>query len=144
MMGEIKAICISERRGTAKYEIEEAEIIEDYGIKGDAHAGKWHRQISILSYDSVELFKRKAAFVRNGGFGENILVEGYDLKNFPIGTHFRCGNVLLELTQIGKKCHTQCEISKEAGMCIMPTEGIFTKVLKGGMIRKGDIMIVEK
>ena len=140
MKGEIKAICISKERGTAKYEIPEAVLKEEWGIEGDAHAGNWHRQVSLLSYDAVEDFKSRGASVENGAFGENLLVEGYDLKTLPIGTRFCCGEVLLELTQIGKQCHSHCEIYKQVGDCIMPREGVFTRVLKGGILKKGDIL----
>ncbi len=144
MKGEIKAICISEKRGTAKHEVKEALLKENWGIEGDAHAGKWHRQVSLLSYDEVEAFRARGAKVENGAFGENILVEGYDLKTLPIGTLFSCGEVLLRLTQIGKQCHSHCEIYKQVGDCIMPREGVFTEVLRGGTLKTGDILVVEK
>lgn len=144
MKGEIKAICISEKRGTAKHEVKEALLKENWGIEGDAHAGKWHRQVSLLSYDEVEAFRARGADVENGAFGENILVEGYDLKTLPIGTLFSCGEVLLRLTQIGKQCHSHCEIYKQVGDCIMPREGVFTEVLRGGTLKTGDILVVEK
>ena len=127
-MGEIKAICISEKRGTQKKEISQAQIITDWGIEGDAHAGKWHRQISLLSMEKIEDFKRKGAEVDFGAFGENLIVEGYDLRLLPVGTRFQIGNVVLELTQIGKECHSHCEIYKKMGDCIMPREGVFTRV----------------
>ncbi|MBR6328544.1 MAG: MOSC domain-containing protein [Lachnospiraceae bacterium] len=144
MKGEIKAICISEKRGTAKHEVKEALLKENWGIEGDAHAGKWHRQVSLLSFDEVEAFRARGAKVENGAFGENILVEGYDLKTLPIGTLFSCGEVLLRLTQIGKQCHSHCEIYKQVGDCIMPREGVFTEVLRGGTLKTGDILVVEK
>lgn len=145
-MGVIKAICISDKKGTQKYEIPEATLIEDFGIEGDAHAGKWHRQVSLLGYEKIENFKAKgreagseiAAGIQNGAFGENIIIEGFDLRNMPVGTKFEIGDVLLELTQIGKECHSHCAIYHAVGDCIMPREGVFTKVLKGGVIRKGD------
>ena len=143
-MGEIKAICISEKRGTQKKEISQAQIITDWGIEGDAHAGKWHRQISLLSMEKIEDFKRKGAEVDFGAFGENLIVEGYDLRLLPVGTRFQIGNVVLELTQIGKECHSHCEIYKKMGDCIMPREGVFTKVIHGGSIKKGDqIHLIE-
>lgn len=142
MKGEVKAICISEKRGTAKFEIEECELVTEFGIKNDAHAGKWHRQVSLLSYDEVEAFKARGASVENGAFGENILMEGYDLKTLPIGTRFICGEIMLELTQIGKKCHSHCEIYKQVGDCIMPREGVFTRVVHGGNLKKGDVFDV--
>ena len=143
-MGRIKAICISEKKGTQKTEVQEAELITDFGIKGDAHAGKWHRQVSLLGYEKIEAFKEKGAQVENGAFGENIIVEGFDLKNTPVGTKLQVGEVLLELTQIGKECHSHCAIYHAVGDCIMPREGVFTKVLSGGMIHKGDeITMIE-
>ena len=137
-MGEIKAICISERRGTQKKEIPEAQILEDWGIEGDAHGGKWHRQISLLAVEKIEEFRARGAEIDYGAFGENLIVEGYDLRTLPVGTRFRIGEVLLELTQIGKECHSHCEIYKKMGDCIMPREGVFTEVLHGGHIQKGD------
>ena len=137
-MGEIKAICISERRGTQKKEIPEAQILEDWGIEGDAHGGKWHRQISLLAVEKIEEFRARGAEIDYGAFGENLIVEGYDLRTLPVGTRFRIGEVLLELTQIGKECHSHCEIYKTRGDCIMPREGVFTEVLHGGHIQKGD------
>ena len=137
-MGEIKAICISERRGTQKKEIPEAKILEDWGIEGDAHGGKWHRQISLLAVEKIEEFRARGAEIDYGAFGENLIVEGYDLRTLPVGTRFRIGEVLLELTQIGKECHSHCEIYKKMGDCIMPREGVFTEVLHGGHIQKGD------
>lgn len=137
-MGVLKAICISEKKGTQKHEIESAVVVEDWGIEQDAHAGKWHRQVSMLSYEKIEEFREKGAEVDFGAFGENLIVEGFDLRTIPVGTKFQIGDVLLELTQIGKECHSHCEIYKVMGDCIMPREGVFTKVLKGGIIRPGD------
>ena len=138
MEGIIKAVCISEKKGTQKHPVEEAEFVEDWGIKNDAHAGKWHRQVSLLSYEKIEEFRKKGAPVDEGAFGENLLVEGFDFKNLPVGTRFRCGEVLLEMTQIGKECHSHCEIYQAVGDCIMPREGVFARVLHGGMIQIGD------
>ena len=137
-MGEIKAICISEKRGTQKKEIPEAQILEDWGIEGDAHGGKWHRQISLLAVEKIEDFRARGAEIDYGAFGENLIVEGYDLRALPVGTRFKIGEVLLELTQIGKECHSHCEIYKKMGDCIMPREGVFTKAINGGHIQKGD------
>lgn len=143
-MGIVKAVCISEKKGTQKKDIKEAVFIEDFGIEKDAHAGKWHRQVSLLSYDRVEEFRQRGANVDDGAFGENLLVEGMDFKTYPIGTIFKCNDVLLELTQVGKKCHSECEIFYQVGDCIMPREGVFTVVLHGGIIRSGDELTVEK
>ena len=141
-MGIVKAICISEKKGTQKHRVEDAVFIEDYGIENDAHAGKWHRQVSLLSYDKIEDFKKRGANVVDGAFGENLVVEGFDFRNLPVGTIFQCGDVILEMTQIGKQCHSHCEIYKIMGECIMPKEGVFTKVIQGGIIRTGDEMTI--
>ena len=139
-MGVIKGICISENRGTAKHEIEEAILVKDWGIQGDAHAGHWHRQVSLLSYEKIEEFRKKGADIELGAFGENLIVSGYDFRNLMVGTRFRCGEAVLEMTQIGKECHSHCEIYKRMGECIMPREGVFAIVLHGGTIRKGDLL----
>lgn len=139
-MGVIKGICISENRGTAKHEIEEAILVKDWGIQGDAHAGHWHRQVSLLSYEKVEEFRKKGADIEPGAFGENLIVSGYDFRNLAVGTRFQCGEAVLEMTQIGKECHSHCEIYKRMGQCIMPREGVFAIVLHGGTIRKGDLL----
>ena len=141
-MGEIIAICISEKRGTQKKRIPEAEFVEDWGIKGDAHAGKWHRQVSLLSHDKIEAFRARGAEVADGAFGENLVVEGFDFAKMAVGTRFRCNDVILELTQIGKECHNCCEIFKKMGDCIMPREGVFPRVLHGGIVREGDELVV--
>ncbi len=141
-MGEIKAICISEKKGTAKAEVASAQLLEDWGIEGDAHGGKWHRQVSLLGFEQIEAFRAKGAEVSFGAFGENIVVEGIALRSLPVGTRFQIGTVLLELTQIGKECHSHCEIFKQVGDCIMPREGVFTRVLRGGPIKRGDTMTV--
>ena len=139
-MGVIKGICISEKRGTAKHEIEEDILAKDWGIQGDAHAGHWHRQVSLLSYEKIEEFRKKGADIELGAFGENLIVSGYDFRNLAVGTRFQCGEAVLEMTQIGKECHSHCEIYKRMGECIMPREGVFAIVLHGGTIRKGDLL----
>lgn len=143
-MGKIMAVNISEKKGTQKKNVHRAKLIEEFGIENDAHAGKWHRQVSLLSYEKIEEFKAKGAPIDDGAFGENLIVSGYDLKNLPLGTRFRCGDVLLEVTQIGKQCHSGCEIFKIMGDCIMPREGIFTRVLHGGFITEGDEIHIEE
>lgn len=143
-MGQIKAVCISEKKGTAKKNIKEARLIENFGLEKDAHGGNWHRQVSLLSYEAVEAFRTRGAKVTDGAFGENLLVEGFDFKTFPVGTIFKCNDVVLELTQIGKKCHSECEIFHQVGDCIMPREGVFARVLHGGVIRVGDELIVKE
>ena len=133
-------MCISEKRGTQKKNIEKVRLIENFGLEGDAHGGNWHRQVSLLSYEKVRAFEEKGISVEDGAFGENLLVEGFDFKTLPVGTRFRCGEVLLEMTQIGKECHSHCEIYQAVGDCIMPREGVFARVLHGGMIQIGDVM----
>ena len=144
-MGSIKGICISDIRGIQKTEVPEANLIADWGIEGDAHAGKWHRQVSLLSYDKIEEFKRKGADVENGAFGENLIVEGYDFKNLPVGSVFHVGEeAVLRMTQIGKECHSHCQIFQKMGDCIMPREGVFAEVVRGGHIKVGDaVTLVE-
>ena len=139
-MGVIKGICISEKRGTAKHEIEEAILAKDWGIQGDADAGHWNREVSLLSYEIIEEFRKKGADIELGAFGENLIVSGYDFRNLAVGTRFQCGEAVLEMTQIGKECHSHCEIYKRMGECIMPREGVFAIVLHGGTIRKGDLL----
>lgn len=142
-MGKVLGICVSEKRGTQKKEVNEAVLKENWGIEGDAHAGDWHRQVSLLSFEKIEAFRERGADVDFGAFGENLIVEGYDLRRLPVGTRFRIGEAVLELTQIGKECHSHCEIYKKMGDCIMPREGVFTEVVKGGRIRKGDAVEME-
>ena len=141
-MGKVMAVCISEKKGTQKKNVHEALFIEDFGLENDAHAGKWNRQVSLLSYEKIQDFKKKGAPVEDGAFGENLIVSGIDFKNLPVGTRFQSGDVVLEMTQIGKECHSGCEIYKIMGDCIMPREGVFAKVLHGGRIREGDELTV--
>ena len=139
-MGKVLAVCISEKRGTQKKNVGRVRLIENYGLEGDAHAGNWHRQVSLLSYDRIREFNERGAGVGPGAFGENMVVEGFDFKLLPVGTKLKCGDVVLELTQIGKECHSHCEIYKKMGECIMPREGVFARVLCGGTIEEGDEM----
>lgn len=139
-MGKVIAVCISPEKGTQKTAVAEGSFIEDYGIEGDAHAGKWHRQVSLLSYDKIEAFRQRGAQVEDGAFGENLVVEGIDFSVLPVGTRFACGEVILEVTQIGKECHHGCAIFQQMGDCIMPREGVFAKVIQRGKIRPGDEM----
>ena len=143
LQGTIRAVCISPAKGTEKRPVEKGVFIRDFGIENDAHAGKWHRQVSLLSRESVAEFNRKGAGVKDGDFGENLLVEGIDLKNLPVGTVLKAGTVTLRLTQIGKECHSGCAIRQRAGDCIMPREGVFAEVLEGGEIRAGDEITAE-
>ena len=122
-MGVIKAVCTSDIKGIQKTEQAAIELRPNWGIEGDAHAAPWHRQVSLLSFEQIEAFKNRGAEVGNGAFGENIIVEGFDLKSLPVGTRFTCNDVVLELTQIGKQCHAHCAIYHQMGDCIMPREG---------------------
>lgn len=144
MKGRVLAISISETKGVAKNSIPSARMIEDFGIEGDAHAGKWHRQVSFLANESVD--KMRALGVEGlctGKFAENITTEGLELWSLPIGSKIYMGETVHEVTQIGKECHHGCAIKQQVGACIMPKEGIFTKVLVGGMVRVGDDIRVE-
>ncbi|MBO6290757.1 MAG: molybdenum cofactor biosynthesis protein [Selenomonas sp.] len=143
-MGEIKAICISEKRGTQKHAVEEAVFVTEHGIKDDAHAGDWHRQVSFLGWEEIEEFRHRGAQVELGAFGENVVAEGFCFKELPVGTRLRCGSVFFEITQIGKKCHSHCAIHQQVGDCIMPREGVFARVLHGGTIRKGDMLEIAE
>lgn len=137
-MGKVLAVCVSEKRGEKKRNIGCGKLIQDWGIEGDAHAGRWHRQVSLLQAEKAAAFRKKGAEVEYGDFGENIVMEGIDFAALPVGTRFVCGEVSLELTQIGKECHSHCRIFKAMGDCIMPREGVFAKVLHGGTISIGD------
>lgn len=137
-MAKVMAVCISEKKGTAKINIRECEVIEGFGLKNDAHGGKWHRQVSLLSYEKIEDFKRRGGDVIDGSFGENIIVSGIDLRTLPVGTIIKINEVVLKVTQIGKECHSHCEIFHRVGECIMPKEGIFAEVVHGGIIKEGD------
>ena len=143
-MGKVIAVCTSPSKGTEKRAVEEGRFIEEYGIEGDAHAGKWHRQVSLLSYEKIEGFRERGAEVEDGAFGENLVVEGIDFRSLPVGTRLICNEVILEITQIGKECHHGCQIFQKMGDCIMPREGVFAKVIRGGTIRTGDVMKVEE
>ena len=143
-MGIVTAICISKQRGTRKEPVSSAQFEPDYGIIGDAHAGKWHRQISLLQQEKIDAFRENGAAVTPGAFGENLVVSGIDFRSLPVGTLLRCGDVLLEMTQIGKECHTHCAIYHQTGDCIMPREGVFARVLQGGTIAVGEEMHIEQ
>lgn len=141
-MGTVRAVCVSDVRGIQKKNVESAHFKVGHGIEGDAHAGSWHRQVSLLSWDKIEAFRQKGAQVESGAFGENLVVDGFDFRSLPVGTLLRCGAVLLEMTQIGKECHTHCQIYHKMGDCIMPREGVFAQVLEGGSISVGDEMTI--
>ena len=141
--GEIKAISISEKKGTKKINVPDAEVKIDFGIVGDAHGGNWLRQISLLAIESINKMIEMGADVLPGSFAENITTQGIELPGLTIGSRLRIGKEIeLEVTQIGKECHSRCEIFKQVGDCIMPREGIFAKVMKPGRIKVGDIIEV--
>ena len=142
MKATVLATCISEKKGTRKHPVPQISISENYGIIGDAHAGNWHRQISLLADESVEKMRRMGAELQPGDFAENILTKGVDLKSLPVGTRLQIGETVLEVTQIGKECHHDCEIKQLTGKCVMPTEGIFAVVKKGGVIKPGDEIVI--
>lgn len=143
-MATVKAVCISEKKGTRKNEVSSIKVVINHGIVGDAHAGNWHRQISLLAKESIDKLKGHGLELTPGAFAENIVTEGINLIDLPIGAKLKVGNSILEVTQIGKECHNDCEIKRTAGMCVMPTEGIFAIVLKDGEIFPGDaIEIME-
>ena len=166
MKGKIEALCISEARGIVKHAVPEVRLIKDYGIEGDAHAGHWHRQVSLLSSEQVKAFNKRivesntriqeqanivASDKKNltnraekliepaieGTFGENILVSGIDLPRLPVGSLIKAGDVVLKLSQIGKECHSHCQIFQRVGDCIMPREGVFATVEQGGILKAG-------
>ena len=143
-MGKILAICISKQRGVQKKPINEAKVIADWGIEHDAHGGDWHRQVSLLSADKIEDFRKNGVRVGYGAFGENLVVSGIDFAKLSVGTLLRAGDVLLEMTQIGKECHAHCAVYHQVGDCIMPREGVFAKVLTGGVLHPGDELVIEE
>ena len=138
-MMKIVSIAISPNKGTRKATVEHANVIEDYGIEGDAHAGPWHRQVSLLAIESIDKMRQKGLDVSFGDFAENIATSGIDLPNLSVGSRLRLGDkVMVEISQIGKECHHKCAIYYQAGDCIMPKEGIFARVLEGGDIHCND------
>ncbi|KXG77731.1 Molybdopterin adenylyltransferase [Fervidicola ferrireducens] len=137
-MGRVVAVSISEKKGEKKQNVGKARLIENFGLEGDAHAGSWHRQVSLLAKESIEKMKKMGLAVGPGDFAENITTEGIDLARLPVGTRLEIGDALLEVTQIGKECHSGCAIFKQVGQCIMPREGIFARVLRGGVVSEGD------
>ncbi len=142
---EVVAISVSRRKGTPKGNVPEARLLPDYGLEGDAHAGPGHRQVSLLAEESIAKMVAKGLSVHPGSFAENITTRGLDLTGLPVGTRLSVGEeTLLEITQIGKTCHTPCAIYFQAGDCVMPKEGVFARVLKGGMLRRGDGLLVAE
>ena len=144
-MARVVAVNISERKGELKHPVPEIRLKLRHGIVGDAHAGDWHRQISMLAEESVDTMRDKCPIPLDPGvFAENINTVGIDLKHLPVGTHLRIGSTEVEVTQIGKECHNDCAIKKAVGKCVMPTEGIFVIVVTEGVVRAGDeIEILE-
>lgn len=142
--GRIAAVCSSEKRGTPKHDIREGELIADFGLKGDAHAGYMHRQVSLIALEDIEIMKAKLPDLAPGSFAENLTTEGFDLASLKVGDRIRIGAALLEITQIGKECHSHCEIFKRTGECIMPRKGIFAKVISGGIVKTGDTIEIAQ
>ncbi len=141
--GKVLAVNISENKGTKKNNIQSCALVKDFGLKGDAHAGPWHRQVSLLANESIDKMKAKGLKVGYGDFAENITTQGVDLVHLPIGTEIRIGNsVLLRVSQIGKVCHDRCAIYYQAGDCVMPREGIFAEVINEGEVKVGDEVII--
>lgn len=143
--GIVKAVCISREKGTPKENVGEGLLIENWGLEQDAHAGKWHRQVSMLSADKIEEFKNEHPDVNiePGVFGENLVISGIDFAALSVGTVIKIGEGVLELSQIGKECHLGCMIAQTAGKCIMPTEGVFARIIKGGTVNTGDPVKIE-
>ena len=141
-MGKVEAVCISKIRGVKKVEVPFIDVKINHGIIGDAHAGNWHRQISLLAQESVDKMLNLGLDLTAGDFAENIVTSGISLNTLPIGTKLSIGDTILEVTQIGKECHNDCEIKRLVGKCVMPTEGIFAIVIKEGRIQKGDIITI--
>ena len=139
MKGEIVSINISDKKGVKKKGVDEALLVADHGLEKDAHAGDWHRQVSLLASESIDKMRDKGLTLDAGDFAENITTRDMDLVSLPVGTRVRVGGeILLEISQIGKECHERCAIYYQAGDCVMPREGVFAKVLKGGLVKKGD------
>lgn len=140
MTAKITAVCISENKGERKTPVDQVKLAEQHGIVGDAHAGPWHRQVSLLAKESINKMRKMGLDVDNGDFAENLTTEGIVLTDLPIGSQLQINDCLLEITQIGKECHNRCAIYHQAGDCVMPKEGIFAKVLRGGTITPGSII----
>lgn len=140
-MAQVVAVCISENKGERKTPVEAVELRENHGIVGDAHAGEWHRQVSLLASESIDKMRALGLDVDSGDFAENITTSGIELVSLPVGSHLQVGETLLEVTQIGKECHTRCAIFYQAGDCVMPKEGIFARVITGGSVKPGDVIL---
>lgn len=143
LRGIIKAVCTSPAKGTVKRPVAEAKLVANFGLEGDAHAGTWHRQVSLLTEEKVAAFNARGGQAQPGDFGENLLVASIDFRQLPVGSRLRAGTVVLRLTQIGKECHSHCEIYQRVGDCIMPREGVFAEVEQGGVLSAGMELTVE-
>lgn len=141
---KIFSINISKKKGIPKTRVNNVTLIENYGIEGDIHAGKWHRQVSLLGLESIERMRQLGLNLRPGAFAENITIEGIDLMQLEIGDRLLIGDAILEITQIGKECHSRCAIYYRVGDCVMPREGVFAKVIKGGKIQVNDVVTIVK
>jgi MOSC domain-containing protein YiiM len=137
MSAVVVSVCISEKKGERKTPVSSVHLIENHGIAGDAHAGDWHRQVSLLAMESIAKMQALGLNVDSGDFAENITTRGIDLLSLPIGSRISVGETILEITQIGKECHTRCAIYYQAGDCVMPKEGIFARVIRGGDVGPG-------
>lgn len=143
-MARVVSVNLSPEKGTPKTPVAQAELVAGHGLKGDAHAGPWHRQVSLLAVESVDAMRATCAVpLPCGVFGENLDVQGFSLAALPVGARLRVGPCLLEVTQLGKECHHDCAIRQQVGHCVMPTEGVFARVLEGGAVRPGDELRLE-
>ena len=140
MSASVLAVCVSEKKGERKTPVASVELRPEHGVVGDAHAGEWHRQVSLLAIESIRKMQKMGLDVDSGDFAENITTEGIDLVALPVGSRLAVGETILEVTQIGKECHTRCAIYHQAGDCVMPKDGIFAKVINGGVVKSSDII----
>ena len=138
VVGKIIAVCTSPEKGMIKHDVGEGLLLEELGIEGDAHAGFMHRQVSLIAIEDIRTMMEKLPDLVPGSFAENLTTEGFDLSALKVGDRLRVGETILEVSQIGKECHTKCEVFKKTGECIMPKKGIFTRVIKGGKVKTGD------
>ncbi|MDR1515211.1 MAG: MOSC domain-containing protein [Synergistaceae bacterium] len=142
MPGKVIAVCTSPSKGTIKHDVGSGRLIEEYGIEGDAHGGFAHRQVSLIASEDIETMRARLPELVPGSFAENITTEGFDLSALALGDRISVGDCLLEVSQIGKECHTKCEVFHKTGDCIMPQKGIFCRVINGGTVRTGDVVSV--